>query len=425
MIENIHIKNFKSLKDIELEPKKLTVLMGPNGSGKSSILQAIAFLPQLKDQITFDGDFVKLNSLKDIVYKKNLSNEISIEVTFKLNEKEFESIYQKIVGSPYSTFDFSSVRACFSINLGENKRPRPSLSLFTKDNKLIAKRIYYAGGNYHVYYNSQISVDPESGGNVDEIWTWRFSKQPSTAKAHEVVADTVKDIISEKILNNLYYLNPSRKIDDRLEEITDREVTRITPEGKNTLALLIYTKVNQEIQFGKIAKWMKEFNISEIYSNLDRKWAKVAFGDEKLYTKVDAPELGFGSNQLFPVIVQMFACKPGSVLMVEEPEMSLHAAAQVKLPYLFSDVLDENKQIIITSHSIFLPLAIGKAVRDKKCNLSREDIQIFELEKDTKGTKKNTLSVNEVGNIENWISTVAKVEDELYRDWAMSLPEEN
>ena len=43
MISRIAIKNFRSLRDVELCPGSLTVLIGPNGSGKSNILDALRF----------------------------------------------------------------------------------------------------------------------------------------------------------------------------------------------------------------------------------------------------------------------------------------------------------------------------------------------------------------------------------------------
>jgi predicted ATPase len=43
-IKKLHIKNFKSLVDVEIiEPNPFTVFVGPNGSGKSNIFEAIEF----------------------------------------------------------------------------------------------------------------------------------------------------------------------------------------------------------------------------------------------------------------------------------------------------------------------------------------------------------------------------------------------
>ena len=44
MISRIAIKNFRSLRDVELRPGPLTVLIGPNGAGKSNIIDALRFL---------------------------------------------------------------------------------------------------------------------------------------------------------------------------------------------------------------------------------------------------------------------------------------------------------------------------------------------------------------------------------------------
>ena len=47
MISRIAIKNFRSLRDVELRPGPLTVLIGPNGAGKSNILDALKFLKEV------------------------------------------------------------------------------------------------------------------------------------------------------------------------------------------------------------------------------------------------------------------------------------------------------------------------------------------------------------------------------------------
>lgn len=42
MITNLHVKNFKGLKDIEIELGQVAVFIGPNNSGKTTALQALA-----------------------------------------------------------------------------------------------------------------------------------------------------------------------------------------------------------------------------------------------------------------------------------------------------------------------------------------------------------------------------------------------
>src|SRR5438105_2753575 len=44
MITKLSIRNFKCLRDVQIDLERFTVFVGPNASGKSSILQALDFL---------------------------------------------------------------------------------------------------------------------------------------------------------------------------------------------------------------------------------------------------------------------------------------------------------------------------------------------------------------------------------------------
>ena len=47
MIEEIKIKNFKSIKDLTLNCNKINVFIGKPNVGKSNVLEAIGLLPSL------------------------------------------------------------------------------------------------------------------------------------------------------------------------------------------------------------------------------------------------------------------------------------------------------------------------------------------------------------------------------------------
>nr|MDO8099982.1 AAA family ATPase [Candidatus Njordarchaeota archaeon] len=46
MISNVEMKNFKSLKDVDVSLRKFNVIIGPNASGKSNFLDSLIFLSQ-------------------------------------------------------------------------------------------------------------------------------------------------------------------------------------------------------------------------------------------------------------------------------------------------------------------------------------------------------------------------------------------
>jgi len=57
MIEKIHIENFKSIYDLEIETSRINLLIGENGSGKSNLLEALVFI-SASDSNKLDNEFL-------------------------------------------------------------------------------------------------------------------------------------------------------------------------------------------------------------------------------------------------------------------------------------------------------------------------------------------------------------------------------
>ena len=52
MIRRVKVQGYKSLKDIEVELRPLTVIFGPNAAGKSNLFDALALLSRMVTQRT-------------------------------------------------------------------------------------------------------------------------------------------------------------------------------------------------------------------------------------------------------------------------------------------------------------------------------------------------------------------------------------
>jgi len=93
-ISKIVIKNFKSIgsEGVELELKPLTLLYGPQGAGKSSILEAIwrfaNILLKPGPSITAIKDVHPPVDYKDLVYRKNVKNKLTIGIYTQYEKSE-------------------------------------------------------------------------------------------------------------------------------------------------------------------------------------------------------------------------------------------------------------------------------------------------------------------------------------------------
>ncbi|MEA5403357.1 AAA family ATPase [Arcicella sp. DC2W] len=81
-IKKLHIKNFKSIADLEIiEPNPFTVFVGPNGSGKSNIFEALEFW-----NFVYKGYFIDLSSFfggkNNMLHFSDLEQSASVSVEF-------------------------------------------------------------------------------------------------------------------------------------------------------------------------------------------------------------------------------------------------------------------------------------------------------------------------------------------------------
>jgi predicted ATPase len=87
MITQIHIQNFKSLKDVTLHLQPVNLLIGPNNSGKTNLLKALEFAQKEGSYITsVTYRHLPLNVFIELFAKKN---------SYKLSWTKTEGTYSK------------------------------------------------------------------------------------------------------------------------------------------------------------------------------------------------------------------------------------------------------------------------------------------------------------------------------------------
>jgi len=88
MIKSLQIENFKSIKHLKLDCKRINIFIGEPNTGKSNILEAIGLLSHFHLQDI--KRFIRFENMRDLYYDNILDNNIkvefdekSLEITFK------------------------------------------------------------------------------------------------------------------------------------------------------------------------------------------------------------------------------------------------------------------------------------------------------------------------------------------------------
>ena len=80
MIKKIQIKNFKSIKNINLQLSELNIFCGENASGKTSIIHALLLAAQkITSDYSIDGSILKIGELNEL-RNKNATGDIEFKI---------------------------------------------------------------------------------------------------------------------------------------------------------------------------------------------------------------------------------------------------------------------------------------------------------------------------------------------------------
>lgn len=93
---------------------------------------------------------------------------------------------------------------------------------------------------------------------------------------------------------------------------------------------------------------------------------------------------GFGGNSFLTILLECYSFKNG-IILIEEPEISLHPGAQGDIwEFMMEMVEEQNHQIIFTSHSPYLATKIARTLSEDKF---KDKIHIYYTTKTGKGTE--------------------------------------
>jgi len=432
MLKRLRIRNFKCWQDtgdVKLAP--LTLLFGTNSSGKSSIGQFMMMLKQTAEKgdrksafylgSSSKDSYVQLGSYKDVAYHHDLKNDIEFSYDWDLDEvmrtvdfhseKEYRwnsiAFHANVAFKEKSSIPF--VRqlkyelaggACpFSVSL--IRQPKGDYKLESEGYKFIRNtgRVWNSNNTVRFY------------GFPDELNTYYQNSQ---------FVQTL-NFQQESFFRNIYYLGPMRMRPERVYSWSGNEPDGVGDAGEQTISAMLAAKERslnlkkkqRNKSFGEvIASSLKklglidEFVVEPLSRDNNREF-EVKVKTRNSPDWVNLPDVGFGISQVLPVLVACFYAPPGSILLIEEPEIHLHPLAQSRLADVFIDVLNAREdgklrsvQLIIETHSEHLLRRLQRRIAEEE--LSNTQAVAYFVDTNCSPFRLKQLDVDMFGNILNW-----------------------
>lgn len=111
---------------------------------------------------------------------------------------------------------------------------------------------------------------------------------------------------------------------------------------------------------------------------------------------------GFGYSQILPILVRGLMAPKGSTIIIEQPELHLNPALQVRLADFFISMIRSGKQVIIETHSEHLVNAVRvRTAHDITRNLS-SNTKVYFIDIVRNKPTIHSLDIKEDGTIPKW-----------------------
>ncbi|MDU2444620.1 MAG: DUF3696 domain-containing protein [Clostridium perfringens] len=460
MIKSIELENFKAFKESgKVDFKKINIFVGPNSSGKSSFIKALLTLKNTiassDNEMTIDFD-ENIGNFKSVVF----GNKIKDRIKFKLNFREDElntKISNKVnlTTSVIKTIDvlhkinedeeYNKNINNFIISLVDrkNKSKIKYIEFFiklTKSERIVidefnikyfnsfSSQIKMERNSYYLFFNDEKVNEPNLVKpnkfffeiNDSKI-TSKLSKQnlEDISMLEYAFLDIKEQLV--KFTSNIRHIEPLRNKMKRVEYVTNIKFNNtVGNSGENTITTLVglekkYREDSISTVTDEINKWLNEFDLGKSVSI-----KRLGNDNYSLYIKnknngvnCNILDVGVGTSQLLPIIIESINSPEETLLIIEEPESHIHPNAQSKLSNLFVDIVNkQNKKFLIETHSIFLIVQLQILIAQRK--IKADDVSIYYFNQSENGSNIKEMKILGNGQFEEtWPSGFFDVQLQL------------
>lgn len=221
MINNLIIRNFKSIKELEISCRKLNILIGEPNSGKSNIIEALALRSQNAIVQSLNPDIFRYNTLADLFYDFNIHNPIEV---ISENKKTILNYAIREDGTPENQFHFYLD--------WETDKEHPYL--ISHEGKIMYASPLIQQTDTHLYEFKRLSrfsysflphLSVPYGENLPSLllsnaeykkWVSDFLKSKDLTLT---LKPTENDILASKIINDEIYSYPYLSLSETLQRI--------------------------------------------------------------------------------------------------------------------------------------------------------------------------------------------------------------
>ena len=352
MIDALYIKNFKSIRSVNLELSGMNLLFGMNGMGKSSTIQSLLLCRQSfwkngetnLDKLYPNGALVNLGSTSEVFNKKAEDDLLEIIIEENGVEQNLSYLYRS---------DISDYGVVF------NKTDESNFNDFT--GCLFSDGFVYLTAE-HIGPRRKYEYSSWETSGINKFGTKGEYTIPFLA------TNGTKITVPKEVCH-------PQALSDKLIDQCSAWMSCISP------GVRLNAEMSPQDQEARL---------------------RISYNEKGIVSDDYSPvNVGFGIPYVLPVIVALLSAKKGDLVIIENPESHLHPRGQAYLSELMSHAVASGVQIICESHSDHVINGVRVAVKEHVIN--KENVAIFYYNKnENQDTVCSSINIDAAGNLDSY-----------------------
>ena len=395
-LQRLHIKNFKSIVDLEIvEPNPFTVFVGPNGSGKSNIFEALEFASSLSlendidKQVKIQEQFGGLESFSN---KKLIGNPTFI--LYEFIEKQgilfgsipkTDEVTDVIAKTIKDAENQQEVLNELLLNFAKEKGSSISLESFSNERLKRAKKLLSPK------YQSINIIVP-----IHENITQLFSNNNVNLDFFNIVS-AFNDIVNKPEFDLLIEWFSRIFVGKRIGDKT-KYTNHLRTDASNLEKVLVRI-LKDDKKKAEIVEWLQlfipEFENIEFRKNQINGRTELQIFEKFSTEPFNKSLLSDGTYNILALLTAVYQSDEPQFLCIEEPENGLNPYVIAKLVDLFRAACEEK------GHWIWLNTHSNTLV---ECLTPEEVIVVDKIDGETKIKQIKGMNLHGLSMAEVWLS---------------------